>query len=75
MNLRKFESKNVRIIDTEKDIYEGYVGDYIFPEDNEPEGMEAVVLDNVKRLGNPIYFYNNPVRFNKNEIKSIEIIK
>ncbi|MCD8090079.1 MAG: hypothetical protein LUD81_05560 [Clostridiales bacterium] len=75
MNLRKFEGKNVRIIDTEKDIYEGYVGDYIFPEDNEPEGMEAVVLDDTKRVSNPKRFYDLPVRFNANEIKSIELIK
>ncbi len=75
MNLRKFEFKNVRMVCTDGDVFEGFVGDYIFPEDNEPEGIEGIVLDNAKRINNDVCSYDYPVGFNADEIKSIEIIK
>ena len=45
MNLRNYEGKNVKLIDNDGEIFEGYVSDYIFAEDNVPEEVEAIVLD------------------------------
>lgn len=49
----------------------GEVGDYIYPEDNEPE-VEGIILEAPVR--NDGYKYECPVRFNKPEIVSIETI-
>ena len=68
MNLQAFEGKRVKIIDDEGRVFEGVVGDYIFPEDNPPMMIEAVILDDVAGFGNPI-------QIDKDQIKSIEIIK
>lgn len=65
MKLRKYVGKNVKIIDVDGEEYVGKIGDYIWPDDNEPE-VEAVILDNPE--------YANPVQFNATDIKSIEII-
>lgn len=72
MELWKFEGKKVKLTSKTGKIFEGVVGDYIYPEDNEPEGMDAVVLDYPIR--NDGYQYQNPVQFNADEIQSIEII-
>lgn len=45
MNLRKYEGEYVRLHTTDGEVYEGYVSDYIFPEDNEPEEVESLVLE------------------------------
>lgn len=45
MKLYKFEGKRVRLIDREGEEFEGVVGDYIYPEDNELEGVEGIILD------------------------------
>ncbi len=66
------ESKKIRLVDIDGDVYEGKVGDYVFPDDNEPEGVEGIILDDPVR--NDGYKYQNPVQFNAPEIKSIEII-
>ena len=66
---RSLEGKNVKLIDIDGNIFEGYVSDYIFPEDNEPEGISAIDI------------YNCPQRpgqwigFNETEIESIEVIE
>ena len=65
MSLRKFAGKKIRLVDKDGDIFEGVVGDYIWPDDNDPE-IEAIIIDNPK--------YPNPMEFNAEEIKSIEII-
>lgn len=71
-NLREFEGKNIKLIDVENDTFEGYVGDYIFPDDNEPEGVEGIILDYPIRSDG--YKYQNPVQFNAPEIRSIEVL-
>lgn len=73
MNLRSFEGKNVRLTDSEGEIFEGYAADYIFPEDNVPEEIEALVLDYPVRKSDG-YKYENPVEFKVTEIKTIEIM-
>lgn len=72
MSLREFEHKYVRLIDTDGDGFEGYAGDYIFPEDNDPE-IEGIVLDYPIRDDG--FKYDNPVEFSAAEIRSIEIIE
>lgn len=49
-------------------MFEGTVSDYIYPEDNEPEGIAAIDIEDCpQRPG-------SGVSFNEPEIKSIEII-
>lgn len=73
MELYRFEGKRVHLTDSEGEEFEGVVGDYIYPDDNEPEGVEAIVLDySIRGDG---YKYKNPVLFNAPDIKSIELIQ
>lgn len=72
MDLKKVIGKKVRLLSMSGRIFEGEVGDYIYPEDNEPEGIEGIILDHPIR--NDGYKYPNPVQFNAPEIKSIEIM-
>lgn len=69
MNLIEYENKKVRITDTKKRIWEGLVTDYIYPEDNEPEGIESIIIN--CELGG---FVGRSVEFPETDIKSIEII-
>ena len=45
MNLRAYEGKKVTLLTSNGKKYSGTVTDYIFPEDNEPEGIESIILD------------------------------
>ena len=45
MNLREYEGKKVRIITSDGKRYSGRMTDYISPDDNEPEGVESIILD------------------------------
>lgn len=67
MKLIDLESKNVRIIAQNNKKFEGKVREYIFPEDNEPEGVESIVVDDI--------LSGNLVEFPESDIKSIEIIE
>lgn len=67
IELITIEGKCVRLVDIDGDEFVGMVTDYIYPDDNEPEGEEGIIMD--------IKGYNNPIQFNAHEIKTIEIIK
>ena len=67
MSLRDFEGKRVQIVNVEGEVFEGIVSDYVFPEDNNPEGEEGITLDDCPQRP---YLLG----FNESEIKSIEII-
>ena len=67
MNLRQYEEKMVKLVDTDGDEFIGYATDYCFPDDNEPEGIASITLMDVSG-------YTNPIEFYENQIKSIEII-
>ncbi len=73
MDLRSYEGKNVRIIDIDEEIFEGYAADYIFAEDNAPEEVEALVLEDVVRKSDG-YKYENLIEFTAPEIKSIKAL-
>lgn len=73
MNLRQFEGKNVRLTDKDGEIFEGYVSDYIFAEDNVPEEVEALVLDYPIRKSDS-HKYKYPVEFTASKIQSVEIL-
>lgn len=66
---RSLEGKRVRIVDVDGEVFEGKVMDYIFPEDNEPEGIAGINM------------YKCPQRpgqwigFNETDIKSIEVVE
>ncbi|MCI9004442.1 MAG: hypothetical protein HFH39_04220 [Lachnospiraceae bacterium] len=65
---KKLEGKKVRLVCTDGEKFEGMVSDYIYPEDNEPEGVAAIDIDNCpQRKG-------ESVSFNETDIKSVEII-
>lgn len=44
MNLRQCEHKKVRIVDKDGKKYKGYVGDYIWADDNE-NNLESIIVD------------------------------
>lgn len=62
------EGKQVNILTTEGETFTGIVEDYIFPEDNEPEGVAGINVYNCPRPG-------EWMGFNENEIESIEIVE
>ncbi len=74
MNLRRLEGKNIRLTDVDEEVFEGYVGDYVFAEDNVPKEVEAIVLDYPVRKSDG-YKYKYPVEFTAPEIKLVEVIE
>lgn len=73
INLSTLEGKTVRLLSKSGHLFEGVVTDYIYPEDNEPEEIEAIVIDYPVREDG--FRYKNPVEFTAPEIKSIEVIE
>lgn len=53
MKLRAYEGKRVTVITSDGKKYSGVVTDYIFPEDNEPEGTESIILDGELEITGP----------------------
>lgn len=69
MNLSQaLEGKKVKILDVDGEIFTGVVSDYIYPEDNAPEGIAGIILDNCPQRP---YLLG----LNESDIKSIEIIE
>lgn len=68
MNLIEYEGQKVRVIDTEKRVWEGKVTDYIYPDDNESEVESIIIRCEVGR------FPGRSVEFTESEIESIEVI-
>lgn len=68
MKLRDYEGKNIRITDIDNRIFEGYVSDYVFPDDDDT-GLESIIIDCTK---GPLK--GQGVEFWEKDIKSIEII-
>lgn len=66
---QSLEGKNVKITCINGEAFTGIVSDYIFPEDNEPEGIAAIDIDNCPQKS------GESVSFNENEIDNIEVIK
>lgn len=64
-----FEGKKIHLESIKGEIFEGIVSDYIYPEDNEPEGIAGICIEDCpQRPGQWI-------GFNETDIKSIEIIE
>lgn len=66
---QSLDGKNVKITCIDGEVFTGIVSDYIFPEDNEPEGIAAIDIDNCPQKS------GESVSFNENEIDNIEVIK
>lgn len=64
---QRLEGKRIRLVDADNDSFEGRVTDYIYPEDNDPEGKASVIMRDNK-TGKSIEFFDA-------EIKSIEIME
>lgn len=66
---QSLEGKKIRLKSTKGEAFEGIVSDYIYSEDNEPEGMAGICIEDCpQRPGQWI-------GFNETDIKSIEIIE
>lgn len=65
---QSLEGKQVRIITIKNEVLTGIVKDYIFPEDNDPEGVAGI---NVYNCPNPGEWSG----LNETDIQSIEIIE
>lgn len=65
---QSLEGKRVKIICTDDEEFEGVVSDYIFPDDNEPEGVAAIDIENCPQRPGMC------IGFNEDEIKSIEVL-
>lgn len=66
---QSLEGKNVKITCTDGEVFTGIVSDYIFPEDNEPEGIAAIDIYNYPQTS------GESISFNENEIDDIEVIE
>lgn len=66
---RELEGKRVKIVDIDGTIFEGTVCDYIAPEDNDPEGVAAVNIENCPQR--PEWAF---IGFNETEIRSLTVL-
>lgn len=62
----KLEGKKVRLTDSDNELFEGTVTDYIYPEDNEPEERASIIIREKKS--------KRSIEFLDTNIKSIEVI-
>lgn len=66
---QSLEGKRVKITCTDGEVFEGTVTDYIYPEDNEPEGIAAIDIENCpQRPGQEI-------GFTETEIASVDVLE
>ena len=65
---QKLEGKKVKITCIDGEVFTGIVSDYIFPEDNEPEGVAAIDLDDCPQLS------GEGVSLNDDEIERVDIL-
>lgn len=65
---QSLEGKRVKIVCTDGEIFEGLISDYIFQEDNEPEGIACICMEDCPRRP------GQWIGFNEDEIKSIEVV-
>lgn len=63
---QKLEGKKIRLTDTDGEVFEVKVTDYIYPEDNEPEGTASIIIWDKSK--------NRSVEFLETDIKSIVVI-
>ncbi len=62
------EGKRVRVVHVDGEVFEGTVSDYFYPEDNIPEGIAGIALDDCPQRPGVWLGINEP------EIRSIEVI-
>lgn len=64
---KDLEEKRVKITDIDNEIFEGIVSDYIYPEDNEPEGVAGICIEDCPQRS------GDWIGFNEHDIKEIKI--
>lgn len=64
---KDLEGKRVKITDIDNEIFEGIVSDYIYPEDNEPEGVAGICIEDCSQRP------GDWIGFNEHDIKEIKI--
>lgn len=65
---QSLEGKKIRLTDTDGEVFEGVVSDYIYSEDNEPEGIASIIIEDCPQRPYP------DIEFLATDIKSIELI-
>ena len=65
---QSLEGKQAKITTVDGKVYEGTIADYIFPEDNEPEGIAAINVCNCPQEP------GQWLGFNESDVESIEIL-
>lgn len=66
MSLMKYKGKKVIIETTDKQIFRGTIGDYVYPDDNE-NGKESIIIDAIGK--------KFPIELYESDIKTIDIVK
>lgn len=66
---QELEGRKVKIVCTDDEIFEGVVSDYIYPEDNEPEGIACICMEDCQQRP------GQWIGFNEDEIKSIDVLE
>lgn len=64
---QSLEGRKIKIVYLDGEVLTGKVLDYIYPEDNEPEGVAGLTVDCPQR--------DYLLGINENEIESIEVIE
>lgn len=64
---KDLEGKRVKITDIDNEIFEGIVSDYIYPEDNEPEGVAGICIEDCPQRS------GDWIGVNEHDIKEIKI--
>lgn len=71
MTLMQYDGKKVRIESCDGVILEGFVVAYMYPEDNEPEQIESLIVEPYP--GQP--FAGQCLEYYERDIKNIRIIR
>ena len=71
MKLIEYEGKQVKILSAGGNTYEGRIGDYCYPEDDEIN-LEMIVVDVEMKNGKVV---DQPVGLYEKDIESIEVVE
>lgn len=63
---QSLEGKKVHLVDSDGDVFRAKVTDYIYPEDNEPEGIASVIIWDEKN--------KRSIEFLEPDIRTLEVM-
>lgn len=68
--LQKYDGENVRIVCVDGQVFEGFISDYVYADDNFND-KEGIIMEPFKSCKG---YYGMFIEFNPDEIETIEII-